>query len=98
MILSTCFNRFPHVVINFLPLALFPLFPSTSHTQDDRLRELVAQHGGKKWQKIAEGMGGGLTLDQCQVHWHHSLRHQVEKEKEPDWSPEEVRTAQSACW
>ena len=49
----------------------------------------MTQHGDKKWQQIADGMGMELTLEQCQVHWHHSLRHKVEREAE-GWSPEEV--------
>ena len=63
--------------------------------QDVLLTEGVAlykESGG--WARVAEHVGGGVTVNQCRIRWSHYLgRMQQEGIKQGDWSDEEVGSA-----
>lgn len=56
--------------------------------EDDRLREAVAQFGGKNWKMIAETLGNGRTDVQCLHRWNKVLKPGLIK---GPWTAEEDR-------
>lgn len=62
--------------------------PSTVWTpeEDEKLRNLVREHGEKKWTHICSLMGGGKSSKQCRRRW---LNHLNMQTKKCGWGPEE---------
>ena len=63
--------------------------PGWSHSEDTRLKEIVAEYGAAKWNSnIAPRLGNGRTGKQCRERWHNQLDPTIRKDP---WSAEEDR-------
>lgn len=59
--------------------------------QDELLREGVRLHRASGWKAVAEFVGQGMTLDNCQKRWHAVLAHEGgDLTKGAAWSEEQV--------
>ena len=58
--------------------------------QDARLTEGVAQHKAQGWARVAEFMGDGLTVAQCNNRWSNYLEPKQRGLRIGNWQPDEV--------
>lgn len=57
-------------------------------SEDERLRQLVDQHGASRWSFIASQLGSARLGKQCRERWHNHLSPELQK---APWSEEEDR-------
>ena len=55
-----------------------------------RLAEAVAQHRAQGWARVAEFMGDGLTVAQCNNRWSNYLEPKQRGLRIGNWQPDEV--------